>query len=178
MAIERYMERVMEVSDVKVGDWLFFYKNEMEHRHYHGSVTFYLGRYGKKRLHCEAHHNLSFAFQDSDTVFKAHPFHIVLKSMETYISEGDALFMLPEIEDVPTPTNSDETLLMIFNRVRICNQLIDTIGDGSCVLDFHKWFRQIDVIDEPGYDSIIYSLLRDAPLFWYVMAQQYPEFNE
>ena len=31
---------------------------------------------------------------------------------------------------------------------------------------FHKSFRQTDVIDDPCIDSVIWSCLQDAPVFW------------
>lgn len=34
---------------------------------------------------------------------------------------------------------------------------------------FHKSFRQTDVIDSPCIDSVIWSCMQDAPVFWQVM---------
>lgn len=34
---------------------------------------------------------------------------------------------------------------------------------------FHKSFRQVDVIDDPCIDSVIWSCIQDAPVFWKCM---------
>lgn len=36
---------------------------------------------------------------------------------------------------------------------------------------FHKRFRQVDVIDSPHIDGIIWTCLQDAPIFWECLAK-------
>ena len=67
--------------------------------------------------------------------------------------------------DAPKPNKSDEALLKIFLMHR--HTLNDMPLDGY----FHKAFRQIDVIEEKGMDSVVHTLLDDAPLFWYYFEQ-------
>lgn len=92
-----------------------------------------------------------------------------------------ALMVLGEMKEVNRIgvrklSGYDEILLSIFNRYekdvietlagslpyeKIDYSLIDYVGSN-----FHKSFRQIDVIDAPMLDSIVWKCLSESNLFW------------
>lgn len=172
------LHKYSSVDEIQVGDYLFFDHPDLEDSEYRPSILSYVGKcvdiYGDKKPFGCTFIDFGFAFKESKAVYRASPFMVLLKMMKLYTSYND-VWILPESSDVPKWSNSDEILLGIFAEYWATKEIVDTFdfSNKEESYGFHKAFRQCDVLDREGYDSIVWNALRDAPLFWYLFNKHF-----